>query len=185
MTSAHAQEVHLGERVRSDHRRYTWCEVVMEEEELCQSVGRETRGQRSCHVPCFKCWRTRIPPPWLVVCAAILVQVFISIKSWSSKTCLILIIKSEWCECFNMYPPSYRLDLVSIQSLSRNLLVMITPTPTSSVSIGVYHIMCALVNLMLHSMLCVCVCVCVYYDSSVRVFCMINSLLLHNFGNNY
>ena len=26
-------------------------------------------------VRCFECWRTRVPPPWLVVCGALLVQV--------------------------------------------------------------------------------------------------------------
>ena len=39
-----------------------------------------------------------------------------------------------------MDPLSYRLDLVSTQSLSRNLLVMITPMPTSSVSTGVSRV---------------------------------------------
>ena len=49
----------------------------MEEQE---SAGCKVQGKQSCHVPCFKCWTTRVPPSWLVVCAAIFVQVHVDDK---------------------------------------------------------------------------------------------------------
>ena len=97
VTTAHAQKGHLGEgcglATAWDHYGVKWREVVMEEEELCQSAGRETRGKRSYHVPCFRCWRTRIPPPWLVVCAAILVQVFVILLYLYNKIMILILIK--------------------------------------------------------------------------------------------
>ena len=64
VATAHAQKGHLGEGCGlATACGVKWREVVMEEEELCQSAERETRGKRSCHVPCFRCWRTRIPGP--------------------------------------------------------------------------------------------------------------------------
>lgn len=48
----------------------------MEEHHLQPSEEDELVEKRSRYrLPCFQCWRTRIPPSWIVVCAAIFVQV--------------------------------------------------------------------------------------------------------------